>query len=319
MNANFKNILKNIYVKFKFYSFFLDWGETSDDIVLIMDKGYHKTHPGLVDRFKVIVGIYYLAKINNRPFKLYFNEPFDLSVYLVPNKVDWKIEKNKWSRNIFKTSVFTYDVKRAIPEFKNKHKSYHCYYYFGHNVLRELNIYNWMRQWHILFNELFTCSSYLQNLLDKNLPKDPYVAVHFRFVNALQNFESGYDNRLDELDKKRLVELCIEAILMIEKSENKRVCVFSDSSLFLSIAKEHGFYVLDGVDDIGHITFSKNNSVYDKTFVDFYAIADSDKVYAVHGNALYNSVFPQYAALVGGKDFIIYSIDSTWKGDRYEF
>lgn len=304
----FKRFLKNVYLRCKYYKPFGKSKLSKESVVLIMDGDYHKSHPGLVDRFKAIIGVYYLALQDDRDFFLYFNTPFRLQKYLVPNEVNWEIERSEVCKNCFKTGLLNYDVKFGIPSLDRCKREYHCYYYLGHNIIRERKPVGWEEEWNELFNRLFKCSDHLNQLLEDNLPKFDYISVHFRFVNALDEFEEGVNNQLSEMKQTELIDTCLRKLAAIKQTSSWPICVFSDSSRFLNIAKENGYYILNNANQIGHISYADSDNVHDKTFIDFFAIARSKKVYAIRGEYLYNSVYPQYAAIVGGVEFEVHQI-----------
>ena len=76
------------------------------------------------------------------------------------------------------------------------------------------------------------------------------------------------------------------------------IIVFSDSNRFKEIADENGYQVLKG--EVEHISFTNNEDAIMKTFVDFYVIGRSKKVYRARAKELYGTVFSYYAALAGG-------------------
>ena len=223
--------------------------------------------------------------------------------------MNWLSGENEISRNSKNVKLMTYDAARGVPALDSE-KQHHCYFYTGRNLLRAMGIERWEARWRQMYHELFKPSDYLQELLRSvRLPQN-YVCVHIRFVNALGHFENGYDNYLPEAKQEQLVQACLSAIESVKKREEAELYVFSDSRRFLNIAEEKSLNVLDAA-HIGHITFEKSKSVHDKTFIDFYAMAGSRKVYSVQGMGLYNSVFSQYAAIVGGAEYEAVSLENT--------
>ena len=298
-----RRYLRSVYVRGKFYHLHRSPSICDNMLLMIIKDGYRKKHPGLVDRFKAIIGLYYIAKQNRRNFKLIFTTPFDLSEYLVPNETNWIINTCDIDYNILQTKLLEYNAFKQVPMLNPKVKQYHCYFYEGFNILQKNNISNWKDEWRRLFCELFKPSNRLESLLMEMLPIDSYVAVHFRFVNALDNFEKGYNNYISKSEQDVLIAQCMEKLLKIRENEQTAIYVFSDSSRFLKIAENSGYKTL-GTENIGHVSFESERESYDRTFVDFFAISKATKVYAVHGSVLYNSVFPCYAAIVGNAPYI---------------
>lgn len=299
-----KKIIKNGIIRLKYYKLGKK-KQGENTLVFFMEEGYPQPHPGLVDRLKAIVGLYYIAKENGFSFRLKYTTPFCLEEYLEPADYNWLAEEIVFEYK--NTKLIQYNGEQNLPVFDENVLQYHCYYYEGLNILRANHIENWEEKWHQLFHELFTPSTYLKGLLEMVEKPERYVAIHTRFVNALDNFEEGYESNLTEEEKKQLIARCLKGIEKIIENEKKDVLIFSDSSRFLHEAKIAGYPILSE-DDIGHISFQADQSVHDKTFIDFFTMANSEKVYALRGKQLYNSVFSQYAAIVGEKEYEIIEV-----------
>lgn len=306
MKINIKQWIKNAYIRLRFYGLGSEHPEGNQLIFFVQD-GYPQPHPGLVDRFKAVVGQYYIAKQNGFEFRLVYDSPFELEKYLQPNICQWN-QTGSVSKRGKDVKLFRYGGFRDIPKLSKEIPQYHCYYYEGLNILRSANIVNWERKWGELYRELFRPSDYLESLLKKYIPERPYIAVHTRFVNALENFEKGYESYLTEKEKEELIQKCLKAIGEIVGSEKKDIYVFSDSIRFLKEVQKAGYQTLP-IENIGHISFQTDESVHDKTFIDFYVMSLSDKVYSLQGKNVYASVFSQYASIVGDKEYEIKQID----------
>lgn len=293
-----KQQIKNAYVRLSYYHG-KPQGKPENTLVFFMKSGYHQPHPGLVDRFKIIVGLYYTAKCNDMDFIFCHDKSFPLENYLVPNKVKWNRDEDI-SYSCKDTQTFVHEPRAAVPKFKKGFQQ-HCYYYEGKNILRENKVANWQQMWSDLYHELFSASDRLKAILDKQLPQGEYVAVHLRFVNTLDKFEDRYESNLSEESKQQLIDDCIETLGRIREREEAGILVFSDSKRFLKEAASKGYESLN-FEDVGHVAESNSEAVWDKTFLDLYAIAGAKKVYSVRGGAMYNSAFPEYAALIGYKE-----------------
>jgi hypothetical protein len=194
-----------------------------------------------------------------------------------------------------------------MPRLDKKIKQYHVYFYDGRNLLQDNKIPNWETVWYECFKELFNPTDLLQNLLRQQPYKEnEYCAVHLRFANALGRVESGYNNSLESIDKKRLIESCISSLNVLKKEH--KLLIFSDSEVFLSEAQKAGFDVLDG--KIGHISFSDKQEIAQKMLIDFFMISRAQKVFQILSKqksneflVLFTSGFPKYAALVENKPF----------------
>lgn len=302
--SSVKQWIKNSYVRTRFYGG-TSGQEPENVVVFFMKSGYHQPHPGLVDRLKTIVGLYYVAKCNDMDFVFSHDDSFPLEKYLKPARVNWNREDDI-SRSRKNTMLMQHDPRAAVPRLQ-KGIQHHCYYYEGKNILRENGVDNWQQVWSDLYQELFETTDRLKAILDKNCPKDDYVAVHFRFVNTLDRFEKHYDSELSDEEKAGLIEDSLAALERIKSREHGRVLVFSDSVRFLKEAGKSGFDTLD-FSDVGHVSENSSEAVWDKTFLDLYSIAGARVVYSVRGGKLYNSAFAEYASMIGGKDFKIENI-----------
>lgn len=273
-------------------------------------------HPGLADRLKAIINCYNIAKMNGFRFRIVFKVPFCLEDYLVPNEVDWKADYSDLSYSLWGTRFFnelnflTEDSWKGRTRLK-KDKEYHCYSYVGNRqpkVFPESG-YEWTR----LYYELFRPSPRLQAAIDAcGYQERSYVAVHLRFVNALENFEkvTCFDNALKtEEEKRELIRRCKQGLMRIkEENSGCRVLVFSDSKRFLDSLEDLPVEVLSH-DNIGHVSFGAGDGATLKTFVDLYMIARASKVYRIDAPELYAwSGFAITGAMIGGIDFLTMSV-----------
>ena len=282
------------------YTFKIDKSVEGNTLFFIIDPNL--THPGLADRLKVICCCYYIAKINNFNFKIIFEKPFALSDYLIPNKVNWIASTKDLSFSIKNSRLLAYNGGGKIPKLSTSIKQYHIYHYIGKNILQCNNVVGWEKIWFQCFQDLFIPSPHLKNLLSQQgYVPHTYNAVHLRFVNALENFEGGFYNKVSEDNKNQLINKCLNILSEIDNNTDKSLLVFSDSVIFLESAKKAGYNVLDG--NVAHISFSNSKSSFDKVFVDFYMIGLSDTVYRIKTKELYNTTFSYYAALANGAKF----------------
>lgn len=72
-------------------------------------------HGGLCDRLCGIVSTYICCKENNIDFRLFFNYPYNIENYLIPNSYEWRIKENEISFNPLE-SKFVY-----ISLFRDSH------------------------------------------------------------------------------------------------------------------------------------------------------------------------------------------------------
>ena len=269
-------------------------------------------HPGLADRMKAIINCYNIAKLNGYDFRIVFKIPFRLEDYLQPNKVDWMADYGDLNYSIRGTKFFnemdflTEDSWVGRTKLV-KNREYHCYSYIGNRQPKTFPESGY--EWSNLFGELFRPTPRLQSAIDAcGYDGDSYVAVHLRFVNALENFEevSCCDNALHtEKEKTALINRCKQGLLRIkEENGDCHVLVFSDSKRFLDSLTDIPVEVLNH-DNIGHVSYEGNDDATLKTFLDLYMIARAKKVYRIDAPELYAwSGFALTGAMIGGKDFL---------------
>lgn len=300
--------IRNLRYYRKMYFFRKDINTNKNVVYFIIDPNIK--HPGLADRLKAIVGSYYIAKLNNFDFKIIFDHPFELNNYLIPNIHNWVCDKKELSHSLQNTRLIYYDGEN-IPKLSKKIKQYHIYCYIGYDILQRKNLPNYKELWGNLYRELFKPSLILENELNKyTIHPDKYIAIHLRFVNALQHLEEGYFNELSsDNQKENLIQRCYSGIKdIIIRNPKKKILVFSDSNLFLDrIKTDLPVIVLEG--QIGHISFAKDiDNVVLKTFLDFYMISNAEKVICIMAPEMYYTVFSYYASLTKGIPYEEYHV-----------
>ena len=98
----------------------------------------------------------------------------------------------------------------------------------------------------------------------------------------------------------------LQVLQSIYDKEQKRIFVATDSKTLLNAVTKLDFcFTIPG--DIEHIDAAKNDNSkkWEKTFIDFYMIANAQKVYLAHTGKMHYSGFPKNAALLSGKPFEI--------------
>ncbi len=279
---------------------------------VIAEGGGGIKHPGLADRLKAIIDCYNIAKMNGYRFRIVFKSPFPLEDYLQPAVCDWRADFSDLHYSISGTRFFNEMFFLNEEAWKGrttlaKDKEYHCYSYVGNRQPKVFPESGYA--WSDLYRELFRPSQRLQEAIDAcGYAERSYVAVHLRFVNALENFEAVtcWDNALQtEQEKLALIARCKQGLIRI-KAENDgcRVLVFSDSKRFLDALGDIPVEVLSH-DNIGHMSFGTNDDTTLKTFVDLYMIARAKKVYRIDAPELYAwSGFAVTGAMMGGVEFL---------------
>lgn len=290
---------RKLYLYLRYYLHLPYRKAHSTSIICVIDK--RKKHPGLVDRFKTIISAYYIAKQNNKPFKILFSDPVNLLDYLVPGEYDWRCTQNDLQFSLISSRILTYSPNKLSQ--LNPSLQYHVY--DGGNCLPNLSSnMGSAKLWGELFQELFKPS----NLLSKELEnvgkaEDSYIAVHLRFVNLLGAFEANKQHiTLENEERESLVKKCLETIQKLRNKTKMPVMVFSDNNTFLDkAALEEGVLIIDG--RIEHISFLKDKNSMMKIFLDFYLLSKAKEVYSIIYPKMYRSAFPAYAAWSNNKLF----------------
>ena len=166
----------------------------------------------------------------------------------------------------------------------------------------------WEKKWHELYHELFQSSDYIRKKLSEfEFKENEYIAIHIRFVNALELAEPDFPQEpLNEVEKENLISSCIAKIQELEYTEGCKAVVFSDSNYFLSRCHDKNIFVLAG--NVGHITYNQNAEFVLKMFSDLNMIARAKKVFSLRSNHLYASAFPLYGSIIGGKLFNVVNL-----------
>ncbi len=270
-------------------------------------------HGGLADRLRGIVSVYQICKEQNLEFKIVFTSPFNLSDFLEPNIIDWRITGQELNYNTTITDLCyidtlsgsEYEAKKQEQwfkrEFKKNYKEFH---------VRSNAIFSYNGDYSTMFNELFKPSPKLQASIEKQkkILGTNYISTSFRFMNLLDDFNETVElhSKLTKEEQKELITKNIEQMqLLHNKFQDKHILVNSDSTTFLqSAAKLDYVYVIPG--NITHID-GKNDkdeySAYEKTFLDFFMIANAEKIYLLRTGQMYNSGFPFAASKIYNKPF----------------
>jgi hypothetical protein len=255
---------------------------------------------GLADRFKGMTYLYKISKKLNVDYKINMTSPFDLSNYLITNKHNWIINSNEIIYDVKKSVILTFwsgyagfeDMIKTIESSLKKWDQVH--------ITTNIGSYE---EYGELFNELFKPNDELKNKIEYHLSKIgcEFISASFRFLQLLGDFsEPATPNILvlSEKEKIILIDRCVEHLIGIYKENNyKKILVTSDSITFLNKVKDMDFvYVVPG--EIAHIDKSGlGKDVYMKVFLDYFLLTHSKMRYLVIDGQMYESGFPQTAAL----------------------
>ena len=312
ITMGFRHRIKEMAYGFKY----LSWKEDYEDIpysvrsaVISMVDG-KMWHGGLTDRFKGIVTGYLFAQYLDRPFRIKYSFPFNLTDYLIPNEYNWVIDDEDISSSIFTSRALCTRHENGRRMLKVKPKG-QIRFYCNVDLTEVLDFTPFNQKWGDIFNRLFRPSPLLQKELDHQLNKlgCEYVAMVFRFQNLLGDFEEYKYKKIEDPEyRERLIEANLEEIRNIieqirKKSDEARILITSDSAEFLERAEKiSGVYSIKGKS--AHVdTKGTGNTNHIKAFVDFFMISKAKEVYSVTIDNMYPSDFPNYASKVGGIPF----------------
>lgn len=260
-------------------------------------------HAGLADRFKAIIALYNLCKRNGYRFKMYWQTPFALTDYLVP-QTDWPMRLEELEYSLRDTCFINEQNWHPMPQLKPG-RQYHCYNYVGNlqpRVFADTGL-----RWCDLFHDLFAPGPRLEQAYHAlGIPPRSYVSIHIRFVNALEQFEhSFWNNHLDTQEERdALIARCKRGIRGIcNEHVGTPIYVFSDSGIFLRSISDLPVRTLPH-GDIGHVSEGVGAAAQLKAFLDLYVISQSKAVYRLVAPELYNwSGYALTAATIGDIPF----------------
>jgi hypothetical protein len=261
---------------------------------------------GLADRLRGMVSLYKIARNIGTDFKIYFTSPAALTHYLVPNLYDWCIEQSDIIYDLSESVICKYGtpkyddagVQKEIQRLLKQYNQIHI----TTNIPSDLEYNN-------LFTILFKPSPELRELIEYNLSQigREFISATFRFQALLGDFYEGNYPVLPENKRLKLLGRCLEHLEEIHReNKDEKILVTSDSITFLNEAKKYDFvYVIPG--KIAHIAFSPglDKEIYMKSFVDYFVLTYSKKIYLVIDGQMYNSGFPYRASLHKSPPYII--------------
>lgn len=305
----FRHRIREFYYGVRYLSFSADWGKVDEDLrnagIAMIDG--RMRHGGICDRFKGIISFYNYCRFAQKPFRIKYTFPFELTDYIVPNKYDWRISDNNISNSFWHVRPI-YARKESGRRLLKLKTEKQIRFYGNRDFAYTLPFSPFNDDWGGVFNYLFKPSPILQERLDyhKNEINGEYIAAVFRFQNLLGDFKEYHIQALSDTEsKEKLISANIEELRKIhEQNPDMRILVTSDSSSFLERASELEFvYAIKGRQShIDTKNAPQSNAI--KPFIDFYMIAGAKKVYGISLDDMYDSEFPVCAAKVGHVPFI---------------
>lgn len=310
----FDTIIREPKLVCKFYMPFCI-GEKSTRMVFKADGRF--PHGGMFDRLKGAISVYAASQCVGREFKISFTHPFDLRDYLEPNEYDWTIDEVElvigWpaARPVFMYGEFANPIRLV------KKCSCESHFYYGYNSLDWLNErYDKDFEFGALYKQLFKPTARLQKYIDMYKAEIgcKYIVAHFRFMNLIGDSTEFKEinptlpkDKQDELINRSLDQLksLAHGTHPLGGEGGFRIMLCTDSARFVSIVKEKmpDVYVVPG--EIKHIGTAEDNNDAStiKMFLDYYLIAEAEKVYNFVSDGMWKSAFPEYAAKIGQKPF----------------
>ena len=268
-------------------------------------------HGGFVDRLKGMITTYQASKLFSKgKFKIYHHTPFDLSVYLIPNMIDWSCNKNQlnmhypeskllYSMDHFNYQLFLDDFKRLNNRYSGQN---HIYTNLDYTTY--LNDYQCDEIWKKSFFELFKKTEFLKNLLSK-YDTSNCVGIHIRFGSILGDFIDTVDlGTLNQQDKEVLIKKIKKIVYEIKLMHPKHtIYLFSDSYNFNKDCKDtyNDIIITKGVPI--HTDSGKTKLSHDKTLIDFFLLSKCKFIYQLKSKEIFSSQFSKYAALIGSSKF----------------
>lgn len=301
---NARKLLINLYSKKKSYT-----NEFSDAVINLFEGGI--SSGGLADRLRGILSTYYICKNKKLNYKLFFISPFKLEEFLVPAEYDWRIAENVICRkgcelvllDTIDNSNYHKNKQKKYLESKLKKRRKQIHVYTNAAFSYDYDYYS-------LFNELFKPSKRLEKSISYYINKigKDYISVSTRFMGLLGDFNetSCGPNRLSEEDSILLLNKVLKQVESIHTIHpNKTILLTSDSCTFLDYSKRLPYvYIIPG--NITHIDNKQDSSdyeKYEKTFIDFFMIANANEVFLIRTGKMMKSGFSYAASKVYNKKF----------------
>lgn len=264
---------------------------------------------GLCDILHGLVSAYYVAKQENRPFRICATFPFQLSDYLVPNQIDWRISPEE----IDYQTCHVRHVPMMLGRFQAtwaEERAFHLNYltqiarhrgqtllYTNAHLVGEV-------EFSSLFAELFNPSDDLQKQIDYHLSQigGSYIGASFRFRNLLGDFYEPDSSPSAPPKQIELIHRSVEQIKKLHSANPEvKILVTSDSSKFCQSLKSLP-YVYSVDRPRGHVSFQGEDAVL-STFIDLFLLAKSARNTLFLTEQLYHSGFALTASFIGNTPY----------------
>ena len=286
--------------------------QTGKKVICIFDGKINSC--GLADRIKGIISIFEICKEQGIDFKILFTHPFKLTTFLVPNKINWEIKECELNYNREITDIcYIYSIAGTTFEADMQRKWFNKWFKSNKNefhVRTNARTFNNATFEHN-FDELFTIVPRLRESINREtkILGESYISTSFRFLNLMGDFnEPGQGYVLNEFERNVLIERNIEQLQKLhEQHPTKKILVNSDSSIFLHEASRLNYvHTIPGtITHIGGENSGNEYETYEKTFLDFFMIANAEKIFLLKTGKMYRSGYPGIASLIKNRPFEI--------------
>lgn len=276
---------------------------TADYLIAANDEACQ--NGGLCDILHGIVSSYYVAKQGNRSFRISAPFPFQLSDYLIPNQVDWRINPEE----IDYSSVHIRNVPMMLGRFHAtwaEEQAFHLKYLTQLAKQRgAILLYTNAHlvggsEFSALFSELFMPADALQKQIDYHLSQigDTYIGASFRFRNLLSDCYEPESLPLAPQEQSTLIRRSISQIEQLHLTvPSHKILVTSDSSKFCHALRSLPYvYCIDS--PRGHVSFRGEDAVM-SAFIDLYLLSKSAGNTLFLTDQLYHSGFAMTASFIG--------------------
>ena len=133
------------------------------------------------------------------------------------------------------------------------------------------------------------------------------IAIHSRFTSVLGDFVDTVTPIWSQEKQLKAFSALMKNINLIkEKSKTLSLYVFSDSVIYLEYMKENtNFKFLEGepLHPDNKKGLDYNLEEHAKTFIDFFALAESAEIVMVRLPNMYSSAYPKYASCLNNIPF----------------
>lgn len=275
-------------------------------LVFMVDKDFYTG--GMADRFKGVVSAYAWCRQRGIPFRIRYVYPFELADFLDPASYDWRLKEGEYTTCI-RDARLMYGRGEYARRLLRLNLRKQLHFYGNYDNLNYINRTGGTDfTWGGLFKELFRPTRELEECLKRQREAigTGYISAVFRFQNLLGDFsEYSFKALEDDKEKDTLVARCLESLDMLHrKHPDNLILVTSDSAGFLARAVRLDYVrIIPG--KVVHMgsNAAEDHDVYMKSFVDFYMLSESERIYGICIGKMYPSEFPMYAAKVNDIPF----------------